>query len=127
MSILLTTEGKVDIMAGIIFALVIYLLVVAIMLGIGISQYRSKSPVGFYSGEKPPMESELTDVDAWNKKHGKMWIWYGVIIIISYLAGIPFLVIDSVWCILPMCGGIMVPLPFMIRYHHKLVEAYKRF
>ena len=126
MSILLTTEGKVDIMAEIIFALVIYLLVAAIMLGIGISQYRSKSPVGFYSGEKPPMESELTDVDAWNKKHGKMWIWYGVIIIISYLAGIPFLVIDSVWCILPMCGGIMVPLPFMIRYHHKLIRKYKK-
>ena len=127
MSILLTTEGKVDIMAEIIFALVIYLLVAAIMLGIGISQYRSKSPVGFYSGEKPPMESELTDVDAWNKKHGKMWIWYSVIIIISYLAGIPFLVIDSVWCVVPLCGGIMIPLPFMIRYHHKLVEAYKRF
>ena len=126
MSILLTTEGKVDIMVEIIFALVIYLLVAAIMLGIGISQYRSKSPVGFYSGEKPPMESELTDVDAWNKKHGKMWIWYGVIIIISYLAGIPFLVLDSVWCVVPLCGGIMIPLPFMIRYHHKLIKECKK-
>ena len=126
MSILLTTEGKVDIMVESIFALVIYLLVAAIMLGIGISQYRSKSPVGFYSGEKPPMESELTDVDAWNKKHGKMWIWYGVIIIISYLAGIPFLVLDSVWCVVPLCGGIILPLPFMIRYHHKLVREYRK-
>ena len=96
MSILLTTEGKGDRMVEIFFALVIYLLVAAIMLGIGIFQYRSKSPVGFYSGEKPPMESELTDVDAWNKKHGKMWIWYGVIIIISYLAGIPFLSIGAI-------------------------------
>lgn len=126
MSILLTTEGKVDIMVEIFFALVIYLLVAAIMLGIGIFQYRSKSPVGFYSGEKPPLERELTDVSAWNKKHGKMWIWYGVIIIASYLAGIPFLVIDSVWCVVPLCGGIMIPLPFMIGYHHKLVREYKK-
>ena len=113
-------------LAGIIIGVVIYLLVAAVMLGIGISQYRSKSPVGFYSGEKPPLESELTDVNAWNKKHGKMWIWYGVIIIISYLMGIPFLVTDSVWCTLPMCGGIMIPLPFMLGYHHKLIRKYKK-
>ena len=126
MSILHKTEGKVDRMVEIIFALVIYLLVAAIMLGIGIFQYRSKSPVGFYSGEKPPMESELTDVDAWNKKHGKMWIWYGVIIIVSYLLGVPFLMADSVWSVLPMCVGIMIPIPLMIRYHHKLIREYKK-
>ena len=52
-----------------IFGFVIYLFVAAVMLGIGISQYRSKKPVGFYSGEKPPLEHELTDVIMWNKKH----------------------------------------------------------
>lgn len=109
-----------------IFGFSIYLLVAAIMFGIGISQYRSQKPVGFYSGEKPPLEKELTDVEAWNKKHGKMWIGYGVIVVISYLAGIPFLIQDSVWCILPMCGGITIPLPLMIRYHHKLIKEYKR-
>lgn len=113
-------------MVEFIFGLVIYLFVAVIMLGIGISQYRSTKPVGFYSGEKPPVECELTDVEAWNKKHGKMWIWYGIGIIISYLAGIPFLVVDSVWCVLPMCGGIIVPIPLMIRYHHKLIREYKK-
>ena len=113
-------------MVEFIFGLVIYLFVAAIMFGIGISQYKSKKPVGFYSGVKPPLESELTDVEAWNKKHGKMWIWYSVIIIISYVAGIPFVKADSVWCVIPMCGGIMLPLPFMIRYHHKLMKEYKK-
>ena len=113
-------------MVEFIFGFVIYLFVAAIMFGLGISQYRSKKPVGFYSGEKPPMESELTDVNAWNKKHGKMWIWYGGIIIISYLLGIPFLMADSVWCVLPLCGGIIVPIPLMIRYHHKLIREYKK-
>ena len=113
-------------MVEIIFGITIYGLVAAIMLGIGISQLRSKKPVGFYSGEKPPLESELTDVISWNKKHGKMWIWYGVVIIVSYVAGFPFVSRDSGWCVVPMCGGIIVPLPFMIRYHHKLIRMYKR-
>ena len=113
-------------LAEIMIGLGIMLLVAAVMLGIGISQYRSKKPVGFYSGEKPPLESELSDVLMWNKKHGKMWMWYGIIIIISYLLGIPFLVIDSVWCIIPMCGGIILPLPMMIWYHNKLIREYKK-
>lgn len=37
-------------------------IVSAIMIGIGISQIRSRDPVGFYSGEKPPKEDELIDV-----------------------------------------------------------------
>lgn len=113
-------------MVEFIFGFVIYLFVAVIMFGIGLSQYRSTKPVGFYSGEKPPLESELTDVDTWNKKHGKMWIIYGVIIIVSYLLGVPFLIADSVWSVLPMCVGIMIPIPLMIRYHHKLIREYKR-
>ena len=113
-------------MVEVIFCFVIYLFVAVIMFGIGFSQYRSTKPAGFYSGEKPPLESELTDVSAWNKKHGKMWIWYGVIIIVSYLIGVPFLIADSVWCVLPMCGGIIVSIPLMIRYHHKLIREYKK-
>ena len=112
-------------MVEFILGFTIYLLVAVIMLGIGISQCKSTKPVGFYSGEKPPLESELSDVLMWNKKHGKMWIWYGVIIIVSYLLGIPFLMVDSVWCILPMCGGIILPIPLMIRCHHKLIQEYK--
>ena len=94
-------------MVEFIFGFVIYLFVALIMLGIGLSQYKSKKPVGFYSGEKPPLECELTDVEAWNKKHGKMWIWYGGIIIISYLMGIPFLIADSVWLLSRFCRGIV--------------------
>ena len=113
-------------MLDIIFGLVIYLVVAAVMLGLGISQYKSTKPVGFYSGEKPPLESELTDVLMWNKKHGRMWIWYGIVIILSYAAGIPYIKTDSVWCVVPLCGGIILPLPMMIIYHHKLTREYKK-
>lgn len=111
---------------GIIFGFVIYLIVAAVMFGIGISQYRSTKPVGFYSGEKPPKESELTDVIMWNKKHGKMWIGYGIVIMASYALGIPFISMDSVWCVVPLCGGVMLPLPVMIWYHNKWIRNYKK-
>ncbi len=99
------------------------MLTAVLMIIIGIVQYRSKEPVGFYSGEEPPKREELTDVDAWNKKHGKMWIVYGILIILSYIISIPFK--DSAWCVVPICGGMLVPVIFMIWYHHKLVREYK--
>lgn len=111
-------------MAGNIICFVIYFLVALFMIGIGLSQYKSQKPVGFYSGEQPPQESELTDVISWNKKHGILWILYGIIIIISYFIGV--LIGDSVWSILPMCGGTILPLIFMIRYHNKLKKKYIR-
>ncbi len=51
-----------------------------IMTGIGISQLKSRKPVGFYTGVKPPEEKQLRDVKAWNRKHGIMWIVYGGVI-----------------------------------------------
>lgn len=105
-----------------VFGFVIYLMVAVFMAGIGISQLKSKSPAGFYSGEKPPREDELTDVKAWNKKHGLMWVLFSVIIMISY--GIGAMMGDTVWCAIPMCGGIIIPIPIMIWYHHKLMKTY---
>ena len=86
--------------------------------------YRSTKPVAFYSGEKPPKERELSDVFMWNKKHGKMWIWYGIVIMVSYVLSIPLL--DSIWCVIPMCGGTILPIPVMIWYHNKLIRMYKK-
>lgn len=107
-----------------IITLFIYFIVAALMMGIGISQLRSTLPVGFYSGQKPPKEDELTDVQAWNKKHGMMWLIYGMVIIISYFAG--YIIGDSILCIIPFCGGLIVPVIIMIWYHHKLIRKYMR-
>ena len=112
-----------DIKAENVIGLAIYLAVAALMMGIGISQLKSKKPVGFYSGEKPHGEDEISDVGAWNKKHGLMWLFYGMIIMVSY--GIGAIVGDTIWCVIPMCGGIMFPLPIMIWYHHRLIKRYR--
>lgn len=104
--------------------LFIMMAVAFIMFGIGLSQIKSKRPVGFYSGEKAPDEKELSDVHAWNVKHGTMWVIYGAIIVITSIIGV--LMIDSVWCTVPLIGGVCLPLPVMIWYHHKLIIQYKR-
>jgi hypothetical protein len=94
------------------------------MICIGVSQLKSKTPVGFYSGEEPPKAEELTDVSAWNKKHGIMWLMYGVVIFLSWFVG--FWVGDSLWSIIPLVVGVCLPIIFMILYHSALVKRYKK-
>ena len=110
--------------AGNMICFGIYLLVALFIAGIGISQFKSQKPVGFYSGEQPPKESELTDVISWNKKHGMMWMLYAAIIILSYAIGA--IIGDSVWSLIPMCGGLIIPIIFMVCYHSKLKKKYMR-
>lgn len=107
-----------------IISLVVTSIVAVIMLGIGISQLKSKTPVGFYSGEQPPSADELSDVPSWNKKHGMMWIIYGVVIIVSHMLGA---IIDyDVWFAVFFCSALIVPIIFMCWYHHRLTKIYKR-
>lgn len=55
-------------MAENMIVLVIFLLVSGVMIGIGISQIKSKEPVGFYTGEIPPRKEQLSDVESWSLK-----------------------------------------------------------
>jgi hypothetical protein len=107
-----------------IVSLIIYGFVSLMMISIGVSQFKSKTPVGFYTGEKPPKAEELTDVSAWNRKHGMMWVLYGVVILLSWFAG--FLAGDSSWAAIPLVLGVCIPLIFMIFYHSALVKRYKK-
>lgn len=114
-------------MAEAVMCFAIYLLVALIMIGIGVSQLKSKTPVGFYTGEKPFDAKELSDVRMWNKKHGQMWIVYGIIIILSGLAGTFLLGADTAWQLglVVMGGGVVAPLVWMIWYHGRLIRKYK--
>lgn len=94
-----------------------------IMITIGISQWKSKKPVGFYTGEKAPEEKELSDVPAWNKRHGMMWIMYGVCILFAWICGL--LLGDDLLALIPFLICVILPIPVMIAYHHKLVKKYR--
>ena len=110
-------------MFQIIITVITFGIVALVMFGIGITQMRSKEPVGFYSGIKPPSREELTDVDAWNKKHGIMWIIYGICIICSWICS-AFIGGDSIYSVIPLCIGVLLPILVMVLLHHRLVKMY---
>lgn len=114
-------------MAGAIMCFVIYLFVALVLIGIGVSQLKSRTPVGFYSGEKPFSAEQLSDVVMWNKKHGNMWIIYGMIIILSGFSGTFLIGMDAAWqmVLIPMVGGVVVPIIWMIEYHERMIRKYK--
>ena len=109
-------------MAGTIISGVIFGLVALIMFGIGISQLRSKDPVGFYTGEKPPEKERLSDVNAWNKKHGMMWVIYGGCIVCSWVCSA--LIGNNLYSVIPLVVGVLIPIVIMIICHHRLVKKY---
>lgn len=109
-------------MAGYIISLVVFLLVSMVMIIIGISQIRSKQPVGFYTGEKLPREDELSDVVAWNKKHGYMWVVYGFMII-GFFVMASTIKSETVAMVL-LLSGIIGSLPIMMLYHNYLKKKY---
>lgn len=115
-------------MAGCIMYFVILCLVALIMAGIGISQVRSRKPVGFYTGVKPPEEKNLRDVKAWNRKHGIMWILYGCAVMGCGLAHLAagILGYDAVFpAVIAECGIIIGGIFAMMWYHVRLEKRYR--
>ena len=92
------------------------------MFGIGLVQIKSKKPVAFYSGEKPPLEKNVKDIEKWNRKHGIMWILYGVAIVLGIVGGV--IVGDSPLLVVIYCGSLLLPIVIMVLYHKKLVKDY---
>ncbi len=107
-----------------VFSGVIMGITALIMFGIGIFQLRSKEPVGFYSGEKPPSREQLTDVSAWNRKHGTMWILYGCCILAAWLLGV--VSGNDIVRLIAYCVCLLLPIPLMILYHHRLIRRYMK-
>ena len=109
---------------GMIIGLVVVSIVAGIMIIIGICQLNRKdNPVGFYNVTEPPKKEEISDVIQWNKKHGAIWVTYGICIELCFLMGyiMPNGMLEFVFSF----GGIVVPLPFMIMRHHKLEKEYR--
>lgn len=110
--------------AEMIMALVIVSFVAGIMIIMGITQRAKKDePVGLYNVIAPPKKEEISDVIQWNKKHGVIWIVYGICIELGFWVGyaMPSEVLEMVF----MLGGIFIPLPFMVLRHRTLEKEYK--
>lgn len=102
-------------------ATIITLICIAPLIIIGIVQCLSKEPVGFWAGKEPPKKEDVTDVKAYNRKHGMMWIAYGAGFFLCFLSGLPFggvaaAAASGVECI--------IGLFLMIWYHNRLEHRY---
>lgn len=62
-----------------------YLILSGLFIGLGVSQLLRKKPVGGGIFEAPPRRECVTDLKAWNQKHGILWIGYGVVLSGSFL------------------------------------------
>lgn len=106
-----------------IFTLVIGALVSAVLIIIGIVQIRKKDPTGFYTGETPPLASKLKSVRAWNTGHGLLWISYGVIMLLCFIAAV-LAVADPLYKTLLLFGGTIFPTLILVLGHHMLIRKY---
>lgn len=105
-----------------IICLVILIICAVPLIVLGIFQMKSKEPVGFWSGVKPPSGEKVSDVEAYNKGHGIMWIIYGAGILPAFYMGLPIGEgIGAAWGIgIEVFGGLFL----MIWYHNYLVKKY---
>lgn len=107
-----------------IIGLDIISIVACIMMLIGVSQINKKNePVGFYNVIDPPKKEEISNITQWNKKHGAIWIVYGLCIELGFWLG--YIMPNEVLEMIFMTCGVVVPLPFMVIRHHKLEKEYK--
>ncbi len=107
----------------IIFSFVVLLIGIGPIFILGIVQCRSKEPVGFWAGKKPPRKEEITDVCAYNRKHGIMWILYGAGLIGCFVCGQLFGGLTAAYlCMAEVFGGLLG----MIAYHNRLNRMYYR-
>lgn len=104
-----------------VISLIILLVGIVPVIILGIVQYRNENPVGFWTGKEPPEKEQITDIRAYNRKHGLMWILYGIGCILCFACGIPFgKWMGAYLCIFEVTGGIFG----MIAYHNRLNRIY---
>ena len=104
----------------------VFLAVSAVMFAIGICQLGSKKPVGFYSGETPPAAETLTDVRAYNRLHGTMWVLYGASILLGFLIASLLPEEKEQAASILLAGSVVVPLPLMICGHKAILKKFSR-
>lgn len=110
-----------------VITIIIWFLVSLVFFGIGITQQKSKEPVAFYSGEKPPKAEELTDVKKWNTGHGKLWITFAIVLDITgalIVFGLRVIDNDILKAVL-FLALIIFEIGWLIFGHEKLIDKYK--
>lgn len=106
-------------MEHIIFT-VIFAVVGALFTGIGICALRSKKPMHFYSGSTV-REEELTDVPAYNRANGLMWIGFSLVFWLSAVLGLWSPGIAGMLA----AAGMLAGIPVLAAAYRRIYRKYK--
>ena len=100
--------------------LVIMIPVSALLTGIGIYDWKRKKPMWFWSGSTV-RESEITDIPAYNRANGIMWICYSLVFWLSTIMGLFEISAAGIVLIAGCLGGI----PLLIIAYGRIYNKYK--
>ena len=89
--------------------------------GIGIFAWKRKKPMWFWSGSTV-REEELSDVAAYNRANGIMWIGFSVVLWISTVAGYLHGQAGGIVLI----AGCIVGIPILPVIYGKIYNRYKK-
>lgn len=106
---------------AVIGVLVILIPIALLFTGIGIYAWRRKKPMWFWSGSTV-REEEITDIPAYNRANGIMWIAYSLVFWLSAAAAAAH---SSYTGILIIGGGIFGGIALVFAYQ-KIYDKYRR-
>ncbi len=101
--------------------LIIMIPLAVVFTGIGVFAWRCKKPMWFYSGSEVK-EDEITDIHAYNKANGKMWIAFSGIFWLSAALG----VFQSAAAGIAVAVGVIAGIPFLVLTYGKIYKKYKK-
>ena len=100
--------------------LVIMIPVSALFTGIGIYACKRKKPMWFWSGSTVS-ESVITDIPAYNRANGIMWICYSLVFWISAIMGLFEIAAAGIFLIV----GCLVGTPILVIVYGRIYKKYK--
>ena len=89
--------------------------------GIGIFAWKRKKPMWFWSGSTV-REYEITDVPAYNRANGRMWLAYSTVFWLSLILGIFNVSVAGIVLAVGCLGGI----PVLVFVYGKIYNKYRR-
>ena len=102
-------------------AFIIWSIVAAIIIGIGIYSLLAKNPVGFYSGIEPP---KIKETQKYNRAVAILWFIYGILF---ELLALPFLFANGsvIVAIIVVAGTIVISIALPIVYSLVILKKFK--
>lgn len=92
----------------------------AIFIGIGIYSIRKKTPIHFWAGTMVK-DQEISDIKAYNRENGIMWITYGSTYVLAGLIALISIAIGAVFLAIAGVVGIV----FLILGYNSIYNNYK--